>query len=163
MAVISNKTIELLNYRIAQEEASSRLYQSMSIWLDHNGYSGAASLWKKYADEEMIHAGFSYSYLLDLNIKPTVPAIEKPNGEFKNLPQIIALSFEHEIEITNQCKELAKSVAEEGDYMTLTLAQKYLTEQVEELKKTQFLIDQLNLFGIDKIALQLLDTKLGEL
>jgi len=163
MAIISNKAIELLNYRIAQEEASSRLYKSMAVWLDYNGYSGAASLWQKYSDEELVHAGFSYDYLLDLNIKPTVPVIEKPTGEFRDLPQIIAASFQHEVEITNQCKVLAKSVADEDDYMTLTLAQKYLSEQVDELKKTQFLVDQLNIFGTDKIALQLLDTKLGEL
>jgi ferritin len=160
--VISKETTALLNYRIEQEEASSRLYQSMSVWLEYNGFSGAASLWKKYADEELVHAGFSYDYLLDLNIKPIVPQLEKPTGEFKNLPQIIALSLQHELDITEQCKELAQKVAAQGDYMTLNLAQKYLNEQVEELKKTQYWVDRLELFGSEGAALRLLDEEMGE-
>lgn len=159
--VISQKTIDLLNYRIAQEEYSSRIYQAMSVWLEFTGYSGAAKLWKSYSDEEMDHAGWAYKYLLELNIKPVVPNIPQPVGEFKGLPQIIALSLQHEMEITQQCSELAKDAQSQGDYMTLELAQQYLKEQSGELAKTQYWVDRLNLFGNDPIALNLLDKEMG--
>ena len=63
MAWISNNIENLINYRISQEEYSSRLYLAMSNWLQNNGYNGASKLFKKWTDEEMVHANFSYSYL----------------------------------------------------------------------------------------------------
>ena len=160
MAIISNKMIDLLNYRIEQEELSSRIYLAMHIWLSYSGYSGAAKLWKKYSDEELIHAGWAYQYLLDLNIKPEVPQLKQPQIDFKSLPQIIALSYQHEIDVTNQCNELASEAQKNNDQMTYQFAQRYIEEQVNELQKTQFWIDQLNIFGDDKVALNLLDSKM---
>lgn len=162
MAIISDNIIKWLNYRIEQEEYSSRLYKSMAVWLEFNGYSGAAKLWNAYAEDEKIHAGWAYQYLLDLNIKPIVPALPAPENSFRDLPQIIAMSLKHELAITHQCENLARTSQEEGDYTTLGLAQQYLKEQVEELGKTQYWVDRLNIFGTDKIALRLLDQEMGE-
>ena len=67
--IISEKIIQLLNYRIQQEEFSSRLYLAMSVWLDFKGYFGASKLWKKYSEEEKAHSEWAYKYLLELNIK----------------------------------------------------------------------------------------------
>lgn len=161
MAIISEKIIKLLNYRIQQEENSSRIYKAMSVWLDYNGFTGAAKLWQKYSDEERVHMEWAYQYLLDLNVNPETPSLPEPQLEFKGLPQIIALSYQHEVEITNQCKALAKAAQDEGDYLLLPLALKYCGEQVEELAKTQGWIDKLESFGSDKIALRLLDEEMG--
>jgi len=163
MALISDSVINLLQYRIVQEELSSRLYKSMAIWLNYNGYMGAAQLWSKYSDEELTHAQWAYNYLLELNIQPNVPALSNPQVTFKGLPNIIALSYKHEVTIKAQCDELAKTAQSEGDYMTLELAQRYLKEQVDELDKIQTWIDKLEAFGDDKTALRFLDNEMGEL
>lgn len=162
MAIISDKMISLLNYRIQQEENSSRLYKAMSVWLGFNGYEGAEKLWQKYSDEERVHMEWAYKYLLDLNIKPIVPSLPEPQGDFKGLPQIIALSYQHEVDITNQCKELTKVAMAEGDFLVMELGFRYCKEQVEELAKTQLWLDKLDSFGSDKIALRLLDNNMGE-
>lgn len=159
--VISDRMIQLMNFRIQQEEYSSRLYLAMAVWLEYNGYKGASKLWNRYSSEELAHSKWAYSYLLDLNIQPKVQEIEKPENTFKSLPQIVALSYQHEMDITNQCNDLAKEANKEGDFMTLELAQRYLKEQVEELNKTQYWIDRLEAFGNDKIALRLLDDEMG--
>ena len=161
MALISNTMINLLNQRIQKEEESSRIYLAMSIWLGFNGFSGAEKVWLGYSNEELTHAKWAYNYLMDLNIKPVVPPLQDVQKEFTGLPQIIAMSLAHEIDITNQCKELAKVANQEGDYLTFELALKYCKEQVEELAKTQAWIDKLNSFGTDKIALRLLDDEMG--
>lgn len=161
MVVISKEMISLLNYRIEQEEASSRLYKAMSVWLDFHGYAGAASLWQKYSNEECVHAGWAYQFLLNLNIKPIVPAIVQPVNDYKGLPQIVAKSLTHEIDITKQCNELAVEACNAGEFLVMELALRYVKEQVEELAKTQFWVDQLESFGDDKTALRLLDTKMG--
>ena len=170
MAIISEKTIKLLNYRIQQEELSSRIYLSISTCMNYKGYQGAAKLFKKYSDEETLHASFAYEYLLDLDIRPEIPALEDIDKEYKGIVEAIQAAFEHEIVITNQCKDLAKACASEGDYMTLALAQKYLTEQVEEIKKTTDLLNFIDTLTDDKehkepcpVGLRMLDDYMGEL
>ena len=162
MALISDKIIKLLNYRIQQEEQSSRLYKSISIWLNLNGFTGASKLWDKYSKEEQSHAQWSYDYLLDLNIKPITPSQEEPQNEFKGLANIIALSYKHELDITEQVKLLAKTCLDEGDLMTFNLAQKYVWEQVEEISKLQYFLDYLQSFGDTGTSLAMLDEKMGE-
>jgi len=161
MAVINDELIKLINYRIQQEELSSRLYLAMSLWLDINGYNGAAKLWKSYSEEEKAHADWSYQYLLNLNIKPIVPALEQQPTEFKSLSEIILASYKHELVITKQCQELAKKAQELNDYMTFDLAQKFVKEQVDELAKTNYWIDRLKAFGSEKDVLRLLDNEMG--
>ena len=161
--LLSNNGVKMLNYRIEQEELSSRLYLSMSMWLDNNGYTGAAKLWKKYSDEELSHANWAREYLLSMGVTPTTPALSLQPLEFPGLPEIINKSYEHEITITKQCKDFAASCLKENDFMLYQLALKYLAEQVEEHNKMQNLVDRLNTFGTDKVALRFLDNELAEL
>jgi len=159
-SLISEKMKKALNYRIEQEEYSSRIYLAMSMWLSNKGYEGAAAVWLQYSKEELIHADFSRNYLLSLGITPCTPALKQPQEEFTGLPEIIKLSFKHEEEVTKQCKELADSSFKEGDHMLYQLAAKYLNEQIEEMDKVQTLVDQLEAFGEDKIAMRLFDHEL---
>lgn len=161
MAVLVQSIIDSINYRIHQEEYSSRLYLAMSVWLDKNGYTGAAKLWKQYSIEEQGHAEWAYRYLLDLDILPDVPAFKRPQVEFKGLPNIIALSLKHELDITRQCQELGSLSKDNNDWMTLELAQKYLKEQVDEIAKITTWVDKLEAFGESKEALRLLDNEMG--
>lgn len=162
MKNISQKLIELMNYRIEQEEASSRLYKGMAVWLDFKGFSGAAKLFNKYADEETKHAGWAYQYLLDLDVMPIVPAIEKPLVEFAGLVDIINKTYEHEQKVTEQCQALADAAFKAGDYMTLHLAQHYLDEQIEELAKSNYWVNRIQTFGSDNTILFEIDEEMGE-
>lgn len=159
--VISDKVINLLNYRIEQEENSNRLYLAMSIWLGYRGFVGAAKLWKSYAEEETVHAGWAYCYLSDLDIQPKVPALEAQPTEFNGFIDIIQKSLDHELEITTQCNDLAAAAKEEKDFMTIHFAQKYLDEQREEIARNQFWLDRLEAFGDDNTALRFLDNEMG--
>ena len=78
-------------------------------------------------------------------------------GAYSGLPDIIRKSFDHEITVTKQIKDLADQAWKEADHMMYQLTQQYLKEQVEEHDKMQNHIDQLEAFGEDKIALRLLD------
>lgn len=162
MAFISKKIEDLINFRIVEEEKSSRLYLAMSKWLTYNGYNGAAALWAKYAEEETVHVNWAYTYLEDLDILPKVPALEQPQAKFKGLVDICKLSYEHEILVTQQCNDLAKAAQAEGDYMTLQLAQKYLTEQTEEIARQTYWLDRIEAFGTEPDMLRELDEEMGE-
>jgi len=162
MSIINSKIVELLNFRIKEEEQSNRLYLSMSKWLVFNGYDGAGALWGKYAAEETTHAGWAYTYLEDLDILPCIPTLEEPKKDFTSLRQICELSYEHEVKVTEQCKELAKAALDEGDYMVFTLSQQYLKEQVEELARQLYWINKFVAFGESDTVLQELDKQMEE-
>ena len=160
--LLSNECITVLQYRIQQEEQSSRLYQSMSLWLNNEGYTGAASLWLKYSQEEAGHANWSREYLLAMGVTPDVPALTAESNSYEGLPQIIEASYDHEIVVTKQCKELADKAFKAGDHMLYTLASQYLKEQIEEHDKTQTWVDKLKTFGTSQVALRMLDEEMGE-
>lgn len=162
MALISDKIIKLLQLRIKNEEVNSKKYTAMSNFLNLNGFSGASKLWKSYAADELTHKDWAVQYLLDLNILPIEPAEEQVQIEFnKGLSQIIALSYQIELNTTEEVKTLAKACLEEVDIMTFGLAQKYVNEQIEELSKIQYWLDRLEAFGSDQIALRLLDNEMS--
>lgn len=157
----TESVISILNYRIQQEEQSSRLYHAMSIWLDDNGYMGAAKKWQKDSEDEMTHANWAKEYLLDMGIQPKIPALKEPVQNFKDLCDVINQSYDHEVVVTQQCNDLANQALKSADNLLYQLANKFLQEQQEELGKLQTLIDKLETFGEDKIALRLLDNELG--
>lgn len=160
--LISDDCLKMLNYRIEQEDYSSRVYLAMSMWLDDKGFVNASKLWRKYSDEERAHADMARRYLLDLGIRPITPLLNQPIQEFSGFPQIIKDTYQHEADITRQCKELASHAMKLGDHMLYQLAGTYLKEQIEELGKAQNWLDQLASFGEDKIAMRLLDHEMKD-
>lgn len=160
--VISDKLVELLQFRINQEEQSSRIYRAMSEYLTYNGFIGAGKLWKKYSEEELKHAEWTYDLLSNLDILPIVDKITRPNLNFDGLCDVIQQSYEHEVLITQQCNELFVAAMGEGCGMVTQLALKYQAEQVEELGKMTKWLDRIDAFGDDKAVLRLLDNEMNE-
>lgn len=160
--LLSDDCLKMLNYRVEQEDYSSRVYLAMSVWLDDKGFVNASKLWRKYSDEERNHADMARRYLLDLGIRPKTAMLNQPVQDFSGFPQIIRDTYEHEVDITNQCKELAAYSMKTGDHMLYQLAGTYLKEQIEELGKAQNWLDQLESFGEDKIAMRLLDHEMKD-
>lgn len=160
--LLSDDCVEYLNYRVQQEEYSGRVYLAMSMWLDNNGYVNAGKLWRRYSNEEMSHSDIARTYLLSMGVQPVTPKLDAPNQTFSGLPEIIEMSFDHEIVVTKQIKELATDAMKKGDHMLYEFALAYLKEQVEEHNKMQNWVDQLNAFGTDQIAMRLLDHEMKD-
>lgn len=159
----SESVVKILNYRIEQEESSSRLYEAMSLWLNDNGFMGAAGAWKKDSEDELKHAQWAKEYLLDMGVQPTLPMLPKPDQSFAGLPDIIRKSYDHEIMVTEQCNDLAKEAMKTADHLLYQLANKFLQEQQEEIGKAINRIDRLALLNEnDKLSMIILDQELGE-
>ena len=161
--LLGEPCVEYLNYRIQQEEYSSRIYMSMSMWLNNEGYMGAAALWRKYSDEELTHADIARKYMLSFGIQPVTPRLDQPEQLFAGLPEIIKMSYDHEIEVSVQIKAMADHALKMADHMLYELCLAYLKEQVEEHDKMQTWADKLKTFGTDPLALRLLDNEMAEL
>ena len=105
--LIDESCISHLNYRVQQEEYSARIYMAMSMWLNNKGYVNAAAVWRTYSDEEMKHADIARTYLLSFGIQPVTPRLDQPKQNFSGLPEIIKLSFDHEVVVSKQIKDMA--------------------------------------------------------
>lgn len=130
--------------------------------LSDGWYLGAAKLFKKYSDEELIHANKAREILLAHGIQPKTPSLDAPKEEFASLKEIVLLWHQHECEITEQCQVLTKEALAEWNYMVAELGMWYCKEQVEELDKFQNRLDRLEAFGESKDCLRLLDEEMGE-
>ena len=159
-SVISQRIIDLLNFRIQREELSARIYLAMHLWLEDKAYFNAAKIWHNNYEEEKSHANWAREYLLSLDIRPHTQPLEQVQEEYESLADIVRKSLEHELQITKECQELAKACMEEGDFLTYTLAHKYVSEQVEELKKSYDFVNLLEVYGEDKLNLALYDHEL---
>lgn len=154
---MDKKLITLLNYRIQQEEESSRIYEQFALWLDNAGFKNFAALYYKYAHEELAHSKFAKDHLLAFGIEPDLKPLPAPAYKFNSLKEILKLTLEHEQEITRQCSELTKVAAALDDFPTMTLGMKYCAEQVEELDKAQTFVDMIETFGDSKEAMLTLE------
>lgn len=154
---LDKKIIDALNYRIQQEEHSSRIYEQFALWFDNAGFKNFAALYYKYAHEELTHAKFAKDHLLAFGIEPELTKLPAPDYEFNSLKDILELTLEHEQEITKQCNELTKLAATLDDFPTMTLGMKYCAEQVEELDKAQTFVDMIETFGTSKEAMLTLE------
>lgn len=159
--IVPEEIVKLLNYRIEQEELSSRLYLSMSEWLTNQGYDGAAKMIHSWYEEEAEHAVWAREFLRSYNFLPEVRTIAAPTLSFSSLKDVIKKSLEHEIEITSQCNELATKVNDVGCYCAMPLALKYIQEQADEIDKTTGWLDRLDLAGDDMAAILQIDAEMG--
>lgn len=134
--LLDKEIIDLMEYRIQQEEHSARIYESMSLWFKDMGYSNLAELYKKYTEDEWTHAGWAKSFLLDYNLKPVLKPLPSPDMDFETPMDIFNETLKHEIDVTNQCNELTAKALAKKHFVLHALGLKYCAEQQEELGKS---------------------------
>jgi ferritin len=159
---IPKETIDILNFRIEQEEYSSRIYHSMELYLNDKGFLGASKAFKKDSEDEMVHASWAKEYLLDMGIQPKTPALKEPPQAFEGLEDVLNKSYDHEVMVTKQCQDLASYAMKAANHMLYNLAMKYLKEQQEELGKAQTRLDRVALVAGNPVGLIMIDQELGD-
>ena len=163
MKRISDKLEALVNEQIKHEEESSRLYRAMAECLDFNGWTGAAKLYHKYADEEMTHMKKFYEYLQDRDAHPMTPALVAPTYVFAGLKEVIHASYEHEIQVSKWLDNIALNAMAEKDLALFNFMDWFILEQVEEEKKMKTFIDRITILELTNTPLYFLDKEMGEL
>ncbi|MBW7847884.1 MAG: ferritin [Bacteroidales bacterium] len=156
------KTVEsAMNEQIKREEFSSRLYLSMAIWCEVNGYPGAASFLFRQADEERMHQLKLVHYVNDRGGKAVLMALTAPETHFDSLSHVFKQVMEHEQYITASINDLFEVAMNEKDYTTGNFLQWYINEQIEEEKTMSTILDKINLIGNEHGGLFHIDKELG--
>lgn len=160
--LFSELAIEILNFRIQKNELNHRRYLAMSTWLDNAGYTNAAKLWKENSNDENKHSFLARQILISLGIYSDVKAVDAIENDFKDLPDIIRKTYFNKIEVADKCKTYAKDSLNKGDTLANQYSLEYLNEIIGELGEFQTLIDKLEAFGEDKIAIRFLEADIAE-
>jgi len=157
-----NTKIEIaLLEQIKEEFYSAYLYLSMSAWAESNGFKGAGIWLRVQFQEEMAHALHFFDYLKDRGGKITLPSIVEPPSNWKDIIALYQDVKTHEQDVTTRINNVYSIAIEEKDHATSTFLQWFITEQVEEEKNVQDILDQLKMIGANGSGLYLLDKELA--
>ena len=157
--MISKKLEEALNHQINNELSSYYSYLAMTAFLETTPFSGFAGWMRAQAEEEKGHAMKIFDYLNDRDGKVVLEAIPQPATDYSSPLEIFKTSLAQEIHVTAQINELYELARQEKDFAVQEYLGWFLTEQVEEEKSAQDMVDRLELAGDSVEALLLLDTQ----
>ena len=147
--LISQTVALMIQDQIKKELDSSQIYYGMSVWCDDKGFLNSAELFKRYSDEERVHAQIQIEYLLDRNVKAMVPPVDMPTNEFRDLRECYYRGYEHELKIEKSLKDIALTCAEEMDITTrIFIEHTFILEQIEEAAKFKMALDMFDTMTI---------------
>jgi ferritin len=145
--MLKKKVEDICNRQIEREGYSSNLYLAMASWAETNGFSGVADWLYVQADEERIHMLKFIKYVNERGGKAVVPALKKPETDFKGVEELFREVLKHEEFITSSINEIVALTLEEKDFNTQNFLQWFVTEQVEEEASARVILDKVKLVG----------------
>ena len=147
--------------QVTEEFYSSHLYLSMSAWAESNGFKGAGNWLRVQFQEEQAHALHFFDYIKSRGGKIEFPAIAKPTSNWSSLSELFENVQKHEQDVTSRINNLYSKSLEAKDHATSTFLHWFVTEQVEEEKNVQDILDQLKMIGNNGSGLYMLDKELA--
>ena len=156
-APMERALLEQLN----REFGSAYHYLAMSAYCSHQELNGAARWFKLQHEEEQLHAGKVYDYLIEQGVRVTLADIAEPPTKFDSLLDVFGASLAHEQKMTACLNELSDLALQEKDHATYNLLQWFVNEQVEEEASIGAIIAKLRLVGGDGYGLLMVDNELG--
>ncbi|HYY23104.1 MAG TPA: ferritin [Thermoleophilaceae bacterium] len=129
----AQRFVDALTAQIGREFGASQQYTAVAVYYDDLTLPRLASLYYRQALEERTHAMMMVRYLLDSEVRPKIPGLDAPRGDFRDLVEPIRISLEQERKVTESISELASIAREEGDHVSEQFVQWFLKEQVEEV------------------------------
>lgn len=151
------KIQDLLNDQIKYEASASMQYLAMASWADHAGFSGVADFFYAQSEEEKAHMTKLVKFVNERGGKVNIPALEKPQDDFKSLNALFEYFLKSEMFVTEQINHVIYECLQHKDYNVHNFMQWYVTEQLEEESIARSLLDKLNIIGDDKTGHYLFD------
>jgi ferritin len=150
-----------LNDQLGGELYSSHLYLSMSAFCESINMAGAAHWFRLQAEEEREHAMKFYAHIVDRGGRVTLGAIEAPPTDFGSVLGAFERALQAERDVSAAIDRLYAMAAEQGDYAAQAFLQWFVTEQVEEEKQADEMVQTLSAIGDDPATLFIVDRELG--
>ncbi|MFA6455496.1 MAG: ferritin [Bacteroidota bacterium] len=158
---LESKVLKTMNEQINKELFSSYLYLSMSAYCESENFPGCAKWLSVQSEEEREHAMKIYHFVHERGGRVELDTIEKPKSDFKNLPQLFAQVLQHEQKVSASITALYETAMKANDYASQIMLQWFITEQVEEEKNANEIVDMLKKIGDSPVSLMMFDRQLG--
>ncbi|GAB3914010.1 ferritin [Kibdelosporangium lantanae] len=151
---MTSKFHELLQQQIRNEFTASQQYVAVAVWFDDQDLPQLAKHFYKQALEERNHAMMIVRYLLDNDVRVTIPGIDEVRNDFTAAVELVELALNQERQVTDEIVRLAKTARDEDDYKGEQFMQWFLKEQTEEVAQMSTLLNVVkrsngNLFDVE--------------
>jgi bacterioferritin B len=151
---MTSKFHELLQQQIRNEFTASQQYIAVAVWFDDQDLPQLAKHFYHQALEERNHAMMIVQYLLDSDVKVTIPGVDEIRNDFTTAVELVELALNQERAVTDEIVRLAKTARDEDDYKGEQFMQWFLKEQVEEVAQMSTLLNVVkrgndNLFDVE--------------
>jgi len=160
--MLSKRVEEALNKQVNTELFSSYLYLAMAADFEAKNFPGIAHWLKVQAKEENGHGMKFYEYISDRRGRIALAAIAAPQAEWATPLAAFEAVLAHEEKVTGLINALVALAAEVKDNATAVLLQWFVTEQVEEEKNADAIVQQLKRIGDSPHGLIMLDRALAQ-
>ena len=158
---MEKKLLDELNLQINKEMYSSYLYLSMAAYFDAKSLSGFSHWMKMQVQEEMIHAMKIFNFINDRGQRVVLQAIAQPDVDFLSVKAIFEKSLAHEQYVTERINGLYELSDKLNDNAAKIMLEWFVTEQVEEEKNVNEIIDKISFLKEDPMSMLMLDKELG--
>ncbi len=158
--MLSTKMLKALNNQIAEESYASHYYLAMASWCDKTGLRGSSSFLYAHAEQERQHMLKLFHYVNDAGGHAMVHAVKEPPAKFKSISDVFVLMLEHERFVTKCINGLVEICLDEKDYSTFNFLQWYVSEQHEEERLLNSILDLIKIAGVEGRGLFLIDKEI---
>jgi ferritin len=160
--MLSEKMEKALNAQVNAELFSAYLYVSMAAYFESVNLGGMATWMRMQAKEEETHAMKIFDFINDRGGRVTLTAIDAPETEWDSALAVFEAGYAHEQKVTGLINDLVKVAREENDPATEAFLQWFVSEQVEEEKTADGIVQALKMVQSNPPALLMMDRELGQ-
>ena len=159
--MLSKKMEAALNEQLNAELYSSYLYLSMSAYLESINTAGMANWMRIQAEEEKMHGMKFFDFIVSRGGRVKLTAIAAPETEWASPLAAFQATYAHEQKVTGLINDLVKLAQEEADTASDIFLQWFVTEQIEEEKNADTIVQKLAMIKDAPQGLLMLDKELG--
>jgi ferritin len=158
---MDKKLQKAFNDQIKNELYSAYLYLSMAAYFESKNLPGFAHWMKVQYKEEVSHGMKMFGFLVDRGVRVTLQAIPQPELDFASALEVFEKTLAHEKKVTSLIDNLSDLAKEASDNASVVFLQWFISEQVEEEKNANSILDTIKVIKPDSAALIMLDRELA--
>ena len=159
---LSKEVVSLLEPRLSDEFAASHFYNAASNWCYGAGFKLAGAHYAKEAADELTHAGMIQKFMVDWNVIPPLPAIAKPQLEFKSLVEVVEKAYAMEYKLYEEYEDTSAKVFKTGDLCAFDFLQPLRSIQTKSVAEISDILNALEGVTLNKFELLVLEETLFE-
>jgi bacterioferritin B len=132
--------LDALNAQLGRELEAHVQYLAVSSWFDGEGLPELTRFFAAQAAEEHEHAMKFLDFIQDVGGPVRIPGIPAPKAEFESTEDAVAACLDSEKDVTASIHAIVELAAQARDHATKVFLHWFVSEQVEEVKTMEELL-----------------------